>query len=156
MKYIIDLPEEFAEATKEYWDKTVGMQLEPYIESNREVIENEVWDLANYMGRMSLTERDLCFGFPLPQEVTMNLSYQEAKAKFEAWLKEKNEIKVGDEVIDKDGHKAIATYVYTDCKLCDVLWDDGSVTEDVYKEEFSKTGRHFPEVVELLEKMKEN
>ena len=39
---------------------------------------------------MSLTERDLCFGFSFPQEVTMNLSYNEAKAKFEVWLKQKD------------------------------------------------------------------
>ena len=155
MKYIIDLPEEFAEATKEYWEKTVGMQLEPYTELDcRKSIEDEVWELANYMGRMSLTERDLCFGFPLPQEVTMNLSYQEAKAKYEAWLKQKNEIKIGDEVI-YHRNKYIVGYVGEDevYHLVDQCWLR-VVVQGNYQ--LIKTGRHFDEMEELLKKMKEN
>ena len=156
MKYIIDLPEEFAEATQEYWDKTVGMQLEPYVELNCKAIEDEIWRLAENIYGMSIEDKMSCFGFSLTSAITSNLSCQEAKAKFEAWLERKNEIKVGDEVIAKDGDKGIITYVYMGCKLCDVLWDDGSVTEDADVRDFSKTGRYFPEVVELLKKMKEN
>ena len=155
MKYIIDLPEEFAEATKEYWEKTVGMQLEPYTEFDcRKSIEDEVWELANYMGRMSLTERDLCFGFPLPQEVTMNLSYQEAKAKYEEWLKQKDEIKVGDEYCDADEVFVVTNVNNSD--IVSVIFTDGSVDELFKKElrECKKTGRHFDEVEELLRKIK--
>ena len=154
MKYIIDLPEEFAEATKEYWEKTVGMQLEPYTELDCcKSIEDEVWELANYMGRMSLTERDLCFGFPLPQEVTMNLSYQEAKAKYEAWVKKKNEIHVGDEVI-YHRNKYIVGYVGEDevYHLVDQCWLRVIVQGNY---QLIKTGRHFDEVEELLKKIKE-
>ena len=162
MRYIINVPnrdysyDEILHTLKlKFYDDNLSCEVlldaELYTESDRECIENEVWELANYMGRMSLTERDLCFGFPLPQEVTMNLSYNEAKSKFEAWL-EQNEIHIGDEVVDKDGYKGIVTYI--ECELCDVLWDDGSVTEDNNKKQFFKTGRHFDEVEELLGKIK--
>jgi preprotein translocase subunit YajC len=158
MKYIIDVPEEIAKISEEFLSKA-GLLCEPYTEPDLnplvdeavEAIENEVWELADYMSRMSLTERDLCFGFPLPQEVTMNLSYNEAKSKFETWL-ERNEIHIGDEVVDKAGYKGVVTYIQSE--VCDVLWDDGNVTEDTDKKEFSKTGRHFDEVEELLEKMR--
>ena len=108
MKYIIELNPDCVDgnflrmpirlAGEDQWIKTKA-SLMPYTEPDISGIENEVWELADYMGRMSLTERDLCFGFPLPQEVTMNLSYNEAKDKFEAWLKQKDEIHVGDEVV---------------------------------------------------------
>ena len=62
-------------------------------------------------------------------------------------------IRVGDEVIDKDVGKAIVTYI--DFELCNTLWLDGSVSEDVPLKDLHKTGRHFDEVEELLEKMKE-
>lgn len=155
MKYIIDLPEEFAEATKEYWDKTVGMQLEPYTEVDYKAIEDEIWNLAENIYGMSIEDKMSCFGFSLTSAITSNLSCQEAKAKFEAWLK-KSKILVGDEIVDKDGYKGIVTYVYNGGKMCDVLLNDGSVTEDADERDFSKTGRHFDEVEELLKKMKEN
>lgn len=154
MKYIIELPDELAEATKEYWDKTVGLPLEPYTEPNS--IE-DVWQfLAFLIDGMDSDEKYECFGMSNSYRIVSTMSYQEAKDKYNKWLKQRNEIKVGDEVTDKDGYKGIATFVYTGCGLFDVLWDDGSVTEDVDKKDFFKTGRHFPEVVELLKKMKEN
>ena len=127
----------------------------PYKELDRKAIEDEVWELADYMSRMSLTERDLCFGFPLPQEVTMNLSYQEAKAKFEAWLKQKDEICVGDEVeygfirgIAFDVDEVIVEGLY--------IYDEENVGKHFRwnKRDCKKTGRHFDEVAELLKKMR--
>lgn len=169
MKYIIDIPNNeinrwicgtpygkkllvpvSIEEGKEYNIRT-DISVQNYSEFYQEDIENKVWELVDYMCKMGVQERDLCFGFQLTTEVTANLSYQEAKAKFEAWLKQREEIKIGDEVIE-DGYKGIITYVHDG--LCDVLWSDGSVNEDRDINDLSKTGRHFIGVVELLEKMK--
>ena len=67
MKYIIDLPEDFAEATKEYWDKTVGLQLEPCIEPDRKTIEDEVWKFLVFLiDEMNSDERYECFHLSSP------------------------------------------------------------------------------------------
>lgn len=152
MRYIIELPDDFAEATKEYWDKTVGLQLEPYTEDDRKSIEDEVWELADYMGRMSLTERDLCFGFPLPQEVTANLTYQEAKTLFEKWMKSENEIHVGDEVYPVNP-KAPRVVTKIENRVAYQMGYDGNMWADDVSD-LHKTGRHFPEVGQMLEKMR--
>ena len=160
MKYVIEIPSKADFVTAYYMEDGLPVMyksdriddLEPYTEPDRKDIEDEVWELADYVVRMGSQERNLCFGFNFTTEVTANLTYQEAKSKFEAWLKQKDEIHVGDEVTHTKGYKGIVTYI--NCELCDVLWDDGCVTEDVYKKEFFKTGRHFDEVADLLEKMR--
>ena len=154
MKYIIDLPEEFAEATKEYWEKTVGMQLEPYIEPDYKVIEDKIWELAENIYGMSIEDKMSCFGFSLTSAITSNLSCQEAKAKFEAWLERKNEIKVGDEYCDADEVFVVTNIDNSD--IVSVIFTDGSMDELSKKElrECRKTGRHFNEVEELLKKIR--
>lgn len=129
MKYIIDLPEEFAEATKEYWDKTVGMQLEPYTES----------DIYSHTDNPT--------GWELYQD------YQKAKEKYETWKKQKDQICVGDEVIYRR-NKYIVGYVGEDevYHLVDQCWLRVVVQGDY---QLIKTGRHFNEVEELLKKIKE-
>ena len=124
----------------------------PYKEPDSKDVEDEVWELADYMGRMSLTERDLCFGFPLPQEVTMNLSYQEAKAKFEAWLKREDEIRVGDQVIHNGKIKTVLCIFLGQL----TLYDSDGHTYYVKREDenIKKTGKHHNEVAELLKKMR--
>ena len=98
MKYIIDIPssqeysydKDFKSLDLKFHDDNFsGMtrfDAEPYTEPDRETIENKVWELADYMCRMSQTEKNLCFGFSYPSEVTTNLSYQEAKSLFEKSL----------------------------------------------------------------------
>ena len=109
---------------------------------------NDAWNFAKNL--LNYTNKDW--------EDLMNLllinncSYQEAKDTYEKWEREKNEIQIGDEVKDKDlgdlGDKGIVT-----CTLvtrCDVLWFDGSVSEDVPMNDLCKTGRHFDEIQNLL------
>ena len=165
MKYIIEFEDEYSmneggmkyHQCKQvpYWSVSHGIikKLTPYTEPDRKAIEDEVWGLANYMGRMSLTERDLCFGFPLPQEVTMNLSYNEAKSKYEAWLKQKDEICVGDEVVAANGLSNGFVTRIDEYKDANIVWEMGG-TGCVNTALLKKTGRHFPEVAELLEKMR--
>lgn len=163
MKYIIDVPEGtkwieayYAVDHFQYQGKSILVDsLIPYTEFNRETIENEVWELADYVVRMGVQERNLCFGFQFTTEVTANLTYQEAKTKFEKWMKNENEtFDTGDEVYNKEiDSKGVILRRYNSDTL-DILWDDGSAGETFAIKAITKTGRHFPEVAELLEKMK--
>ena len=175
MKHIIDIPNSdvsrwiaetplgkklyipiSVEDGKEYSIAT-EIYAEAYTDPDRKDIEDEVWKFAKkIVSSNGLTKHELdeCFGHTTIQGVmTTYDTYQEAKEKYEAWRKQKDEIRVGDEVIDKDVGKAIVTYI--DFELCNTLWLDGSVSEDVPLKDLHKTGRHFDEVEELLKKMKE-
>ena len=170
MKYIIDIPDDrigdfvgsthllmpyFLAGHKGHHD--TGLALRPYTEPDLsplvdeavEAIENEVWELADYMCRMSQDEKSRCFGFSYPSEVTTNLTYQEAKSLFEKWM----EFNVGDEVIHNGKIKTVLCVFIGQLTLCD---SDGH-TYYVKREDdnIKKTGRHFPEVGQLLEKMRE-
>lgn len=160
MKYIIDVPDEHTDIKVFYTDADMkiiqSMRCKPYTEPDRKAIEDEVWKMArliSYDGGLKLTDLYECYKCSSIQEVMKNHSYQEAKEKYEAWLKKTDEIRVGDEVIDKDVGKAIVINI--DFELCSTLWLDGSVSEDVPLKDLHKTGRHFDEVEELLKKMKE-
>ena len=173
MKYIIDIEDEY---TKDWINDTpmckelcmpisipnrqrtyhvsTGFKLEPYTDPDRKAIEDEVWKFAREMISTSGHEVSEMWGCVTNfGEVMHNTTYQEAKAKYDAWRKQKDEIRVGDEVIDKDVGKAIVINI--DFELCSTLWLDGSVSEDVPLGDLHKTGRHFDDIADLLKKMKE-
>ena len=99
-KYIIDIPDEHEfdwvnkssrlgfelcfpineTATNKKYHIPTGLKLESYTEPDREAIENEVWENT---WKMFLTPED--FG------ATMGDSYSEAKAKYDAWKKQKED-----------------------------------------------------------------
>ena len=170
MKYVIDIPDKaidfmggrdhvsvFVEPEckvgdcKHYALRISKEDIEPYTEPNRETIENEVWDFATSCIDMDGNDFYICFENDSVYYLT-EYTYSEAKAKYEAWKKQKDEIRVGDEVTEKYVGKAIVTNI--EFELCSVLWFDGSVDEDVPLKDLHKTGRHFDEVEELLKKMK--
>lgn len=161
MKYIIDIPNELAEATARYWNETTDMTLVPYTEPDRKAIEDEVWefvkeiilrDNGTHMSGMFENELNECFGYPYYSDMFATHSYQEAKSKYEAWKKQKDEVHVGDEVTSKFGDGVVIDIVGNES--VHILGKDGHWNE--YEEgEYQKTGRHFDEVAELLEKMRE-
>ena len=155
MKYIIDLPEEFAEATKEYWDKTVGMQLEPYIDSDRKVIEDEVWSFVNFLeNKLKVSDYDFIFDDNSPYD---KYTYQEAKDKYEEWHTQKqNEIKVGEEIVGIYSNGEITPPLVVLKVEGDYYYGIYSKTGDFTQGglNYEKTGRYFPEVAELLKKMR--
>lgn len=63
-------------------------------------------------------------------------------------------IKVGDEVIGDIGGRGVVIRVSPDHEHLTVMLDDGTAMRWI-KEEFKKTGRHFPQIAEVLQKMQE-
>lgn len=139
MKYIIDVPDEAIELMggrdhfsmfvepdckagdcKHYALRISKGDIEPYTETDRKAIEDEVWSLAREIAYgMSLQE---CIDAGMLHDddiydsasgVLEKLTYQEAKAKFDAWKTEREQICVGDEVL-YHGNKYIVGHVGAD------------------------------------------
>lgn len=164
-KYIIEIPDEVPVS-----DELVPLDMcrpswywEAYKKGKAEA-EDEVWEFIGHLINVSpsVTE-DIYWSINGGKgiEVAVEMSYQEAKAKYDAWEKQKEEeIHVGDEVFFKgDPHKekAIVLRLYQPKMykpVSDVLWADGSVEKTVLVEKLMRTGRHFDEVDELLKKMR--
>ena len=180
MRYIIDAPSNLYEICGTlrvpvkvgegdlYWYNTY-LKVESYTEPDRKAIEDEVWELA----RRIICPSDCCEdsisahtkeifnkeGWEI-RGIFNDLSYQEAKDKYEAWLKQKDEIHVGDEItyIFNNNTKTepfVVVFIretengkyYEGIESCGNRWVTGGV-------KYQKTGRHFDEVAELLQKMR--
>lgn len=159
MKYIIDIPAdtEWVEICKiidSAWHGTMRMALSdltPYdpefqsdlLEDIRKQIEDEVWDTAI---KISIADNGWSW-----QEMT----YQEAKAKFEAWKKEKDEIHVGDEVYSRTSKwRGIVTDI--DDGDLTIMDSSGETACHYNPKHFGKTGKHFNSIKNLLEGLKED
>lgn len=176
MKYIVDLPDAYTsesallgdilripiclENGKCYGIPT-GIKLEPYTEPDRKAIEDEVWEFAR--GLINYTDDDW---ETIINMLLLDIPYQEAKEKYEAWKAEKEEIRVGDEV-----QYSLAGYEYTFIvfgKENDVLYGmrtdkvDMDATYEAWDycnksdSTLEKTGRHFNEVEDLMKKMRKS
>lgn len=154
-KYIIDVPDN---AT---WIQVSTDRLTPYTEPDRKAIEDEVWEFAKAINYLGYDEFISCFGGKT-EEMVYELSYSEVKAEYEAWRKQKDEIRVGDEVVyadDPNKEKAIVLRLYQPKQykpLADILCEDGTVLKMVVVENLAWTGRHFDEIAELLKKMRKS
>lgn len=88
--------------------------------------------------------------------ISHNYTASEAIAKIKAYEEQKNaeeEFKIGDELIDVDSKDKCVIVGFRQEKI-KIVWSDGSVgLWD--KKNFRKTGRSFPQISEVLEKMKE-
>ncbi|MDT3387628.1 MAG: hypothetical protein LIR46_07720 [Bacteroidota bacterium] len=76
---------------------------------------------------------------------------QEAITKIEEY--DKNNIKVGDEIKYLDS-RGVVIEEYGEEEVV-VLWSDGGIGTGVMKQHVTKTGRHFPQIEEILKKMQE-
>ena len=161
MKYIIDIPNELAEATARYWSETTDMTLVPYTEPDRKAIEDKVWEFVRTC--LVMDGSDFVDAFDSCSYINLlEYSYQVAKAKYESWLKQKDEIHVGDEVENTSHKKGIVINHYISSsnglEYVRVLYmdDDGNSFISAWgKNDVCKTGKHFDEVEEMLKKMKE-
>lgn len=167
MKYIIDIPDNthwiqwIMEGTKDhhpYMDWINVEDLRFYTEHDRKAIEDEVWEFVRCVHKMNGDDYHECFDIAdvSDEDYCTKYSYQEARAKYEAWLKQKGELHVGDEIVG----------IYSDDEKTPplvVLKVEGDYYYGMYSKtgsfvqcglNYEKTGRHFPEVAELLEKMR--
>lgn len=187
MKYIIDTPNEGYVQGKSFyiplqsgdspftqWINT-GLFVEKYEEPDREAIEqeirkqieDEVWSLAQKIvleprhGGLNYNEMSECFGSRL-LDVILQGTYAETKAKYDKWKKNKDEIKVGDELknIYTPEVRICVTYITDDDRICGFAVTDTAfchIGGDYQNRElkyWEKAGRHFSQVSDLLEKMK--
>ena len=173
MKYLINIPEScvirsplkgevlgiplLLSATQKTYTLPTEIQLEPYTEPDRKAIEDEVWEFA--MKCLSMDGSEFCDVFDSCDALCLtNYSYQDAKARYESWKAEREQILVGDEVeYDCNGRVRfvvlgiVGRTAYGFKYPCDC--DDAGDYCDI--DELTKTGRHFPEVAELLKKMRD-
>lgn len=168
MKYIIDIPDEhesdfIAETpfgkrfcfpwriTDVSYSLPTHLHVEEYTEPDRKAIEDEVWELVGVIANMDNNDYGRVFGCIGRWTLLSKKTYQEVKAKYDAWKKEKDEVHVGDEVTSKFGDGVVIDIVADES--VHVLGKDGHWNE--YADgEYRKTGRHFDEVEKLLERMK--
>lgn len=157
-KYIIEFNDEANKDLSEnayysckqipWWSlsKEIIKRLTPYTEPDREAIENEVWEFAR--GLLNYTDDDW---EAIANMLLLDIPYQEAKAKYEEWKKQKEEIHVGDEVrcMDRVG---IVVRIDSMDGWSNVVWEDGA-TAYIGIKDLTKTDRHFDEVESLLKKM---
>lgn len=170
MRYIIEFEDEYSmneggmkyHQCKQvpYWSVSHGIikNLTPYTEPDRKAIEDEVWEFGKKCLKMDGNDFYEIFGSCDALCLT-NFSYQEAKDEYEAWKKSKEEIRVGDEV-EYPPNKAKGIVIK--CHVPDVYAEvdkyavfTGTSVEYLPIEWLTKTGRVFPEVAELLKKMRE-
>lgn len=85
--------------------------------------------------------------------ILAEFSAPEAIEKIRKYEQEQDEIKVGNEVNGKGG-RGIITKISNDDDHFNIMWENGS-TGYYMIEDFKKTGKHFPEIAEVLRKMQE-
>lgn len=158
MKYIIELPEEplsiLALSTIKGIPKATKVEtFEPYTEPDRKAIEDEVWKFTGKIQKMTCEQMHEVLGITAPNYdyFCNEISYQEAKAKYEEWSKQN--IREGDEVIYNSRTRAVVLKPETEEKYGTILTSEFA-TITVSHDDLEKTGRCFPEVVELLKKMR--
>lgn len=95
------------------------------------------------------------FGTAETAVILQDNSFKDALDKLTEYEQEQEEIQVGDEVNAPFG-KAIVVNVDSVAEKIWFLYADGHVGFDFFKNAPTKTGRHFPEIAEVFEKMKES
>lgn len=167
MKYIIDVPNNtqwiqwmnVSEDGHAYFDYKAPENLIPYVRSESYIDglkkgQNEAWEFAKKVRLRSFFDDN----HNLHPYLDYFDSYQDAKAKHEELKRREDEICVGDEV-EYPPNKAKGIVIK--CHVPDVCAEidkyaifTGTSVEYFPIEWLTKTGRVFPEIVELLKRMK--
>lgn len=91
-----------------------------------------------------------------PEDIFTRYTASEAMQKIKNYEERKtDEIKVGDEVkyIYEEPY-TLGVVTYIDGIYVSVMWEDGSLSGAYKKSCFEKTGRYFPQIVEVVEQMR--
>lgn len=121
---------------------------------------DDAWEVARKISKMSNKEQFDCFD---NHGMTNVLDYNTAAKAieklraYEEQKKAEDEIKVGDEVEDKHNCAGVVTRIHSvgNDIWCNVLYKEGK-QYSTFVSNLTKTGRHFPQVAELLDAMKED
>ena len=112
---------------------------------------SDAWEAARKVVALSIVDRRKVFGSEYMYSILEKHTASEAIEKLKAYEQEE-QIQVGDEVITASG-KAVVTGVGP--VHFEYVYADGSNGYDEVKN-VKKTGRHFPEIAKVLQKMKES
>ena len=123
---------------------------------------SDAWEAAKKIALMDTETSESITGYFGLHNIMHNLTAAEAIEKLKAYEQkqkekglEQKEIKVGDEV-EWMGDKYVVIYVMCEAKKADLIsCKFGSTRENVAFSALGKTGRYFPEIAEVLRKMKE-
>lgn len=118
---------------------------------------NEAWEVARKIACLPMHdgyktgELEEIFGISCESEIFKRNTAAEVIAKIKEY---ENRIEVGDEVTDNDGWAGVVTWISPDGEYMIVVLQDGSALR-WHKESFKKTGRHFPQIAEVIKQMQE-
>ena len=111
---------------------------------------NEAWEVVRRLeNELAPNERVELFGYYSPYDIVNTITPQEVIEK----LEKHDRIEVGDEV---KGHSTVGIVLercYNDEMT--IMWANGSVTIGHKKRDLTKTGRHFPQIAEILRQIQE-
>ena len=123
-------------------------KLTPYTEPDRQDIEDEVWATAI---KIDIASEDWNWN---------EMTYREAKAEYERWKADREQIHIGDEVeYDYSCNDSVKFVVIGTNNGMAYGFKYPCETDDVGEycelEDIRRTGRSFPEIVAVLKKMRE-
>jgi len=110
---------------------------------------NDAWEVAKRIIKSDGAERQRVFGDKWPYKDICDLSASEVIAKLKAY---EEKIEVGDEVTFINGEKGVVIGVYNDELR---ILTEHKQLELRHESQVTKTGRHFSEVAQVLQKLKE-
>ena len=117
---------------------------------------NEAWEAARKIISTDKCDEEMnkAFGDDFYYEGAMKVLTKYSVEEVVEKLKEHEIIKIGDEVIDKNGWgiKGVVTKISERC--ISIVENEGSVSR-LKKEDFNKTGRHYPQIEEMLKQIQE-
>ncbi|WP_303820941.1 hypothetical protein [Ruminococcus flavefaciens] len=163
-RYIIELSEELKSADDKYYMiKGIGNTMISTYEVSRlkkyerddEAYQrglDEAWKAAEKVLMLESEELKEIFDVIYEEEVFGNFTPAKAIEKLRAYEEQKkaeDEIKVGDEVERNGITEGVITRIRTDDDWFQVMQSNGS-SYGTQKSNLKKTGRHFPQVAELL------
>lgn len=144
---------------REFLETKFSDEKQKWIEQGREeaweVIRNLVFDVS--IGGYTRNERLLIFNLDSISMIIGENTASEAIEKIKAWEEKKavnDKLRVGDEIVNGT-LKAVVIRIYDDGDFC-VLNEDFTTGTFPQKcaNKIKRTGRYFPRIAEVLEKMK--
>ena len=116
---------------------------------------NDAWEAARRISIMTIQEQYRVFDGCDDGNIFGCYSASEAIAKLEAIGEKQDEIKVGDEIVYKDGIKGVVVGKSKYHEEISVLNNAYDVPQSLHKNDVTKTGRHFDAIEEVLKQMQE-